>query len=216
MKRKHIYLLFFSSVFSLTITGCCDNDPQDYTFLDWNNIRDFRVQNVNSANFVNGKGGIQNFNSVVYKDEMIIADNCPKCCDRYQTLKVIYDGENNNYNFSINIKTKSASGGDGLSIYYIPKYTLNLIYHNEDIAYIENESLSRVLVDKNVYSELMDSIKINNNVFYNVFKFNAEVATTKLYPMELYYNKVLGIVGYLMSDSTFASALHKLYPKNSV
>ena len=46
MKRKYIYLLFFSSLFSLTMAGCCDNAPQDYTISDWRIVEDFRVQKV--------------------------------------------------------------------------------------------------------------------------------------------------------------------------
>jgi hypothetical protein len=53
--------------------------------------------------------------------------------------KHIYLGLNVNYNFSI---------------YYTSTYSLNLIYHNVDFAYIENESLSCVFADKNSYSEL--------------------------------------------------------------
>lgn len=202
MKKKNIYLLFFSSLFSLTMAGCCDNSPQDYYIFEWPTVGDFRVQNVNSANFVNGKGASQNFNTIVYKDEMLANEDCKECCDKYQTLKVVYDGDNNNYNFSINIKAKSASGGEGLSIYYTPKYSLNLVYHNEDIAYIENESLMRVLQNKNFYTELLDSVALNNMMYYNVFKFKAAVPTNKLYPTELFYNKEKGIVGFLMSDST--------------
>jgi hypothetical protein len=184
------------------MAGCCDYKPQDYYISNMKNVYDFRVQNLKTANFVNGKGGNQNFNSIVYKDELLTDEDCKTCCDKFQTFKVIYDGTNVNYNFSIDIKAYSASNGEGLSIYYTPKYSLNLIYHNVDFAYIENESLSRVLVGKNSYSELLDSVRLNDEMYYNVFKFKATVPTSKLYPKELYYNKEQGVVGYLLSDST--------------
>lgn len=202
MKRKQIYLLFFSSLFSLIMAGCCDVPPQDYYFSNYTNVNAFKVRDVYNATFKGNKGATHVFDNIVYKDELIANSDCSECCDKFQTLKVVYDGENVSFNLNFVITYNSASAGDGLSVFYNSKYKLNLLYYNEIFSYMENESLSRVIVGKNAYSELLDSVRLNESVFYNVYKFKKELSNSKLYPKELFYTKEQGVVGYVMSDST--------------
>lgn len=201
MKNQPIYLSLALLV-SFALTSCCDVEPQDYYLNTDVNVSTFKVSNVYKSTFLSNKGGTHAFNNIVYKDEMLADGDCKECCDKFQTLKVVYDDPGITFNFSIDITAYKASAGTALSIYFDPKGTFNLLYPNERFAYIENESLSRVLVNKNSYTQVLDSVNLVDRVFYNVFKFQKNLNTTKLYPKEIFYTKEQGIVGYLMSDST--------------
>ncbi len=201
MKNQPIYLIL-AIMLILSLTSCCDVEPQEYYFSGDPNVYNFKVSNVFKSTFLSNKGGTHSFNNIVYKDEMLADGDCKECCDKFQTVKVVYDDPDITFNFSIDIEAYKASAGSALSVYFDPKGSFNLLYPNEKFAYIERESLQRVLQNKNSYSTLLDSVTIVDKVFYNVFKFQKNLNSTKLYPKEIFYTKEQGIVGYLMSDST--------------
>lgn len=201
MKLNPLFL--FGCILSVYMSSCCGSEGKgDVLFRDAQNVSSFLVEERTSANFTTYKGITQSFDHVFLKNDPMDDESCNSCCRPLQRKMVVYDGSANSYNFVLSVNAKVGFGDDELSISYVPKYTLNLLYHNEDVVYIEGQSLANVMENKNSYTEYYDSLSIENRMFYKVYKFKKEVNTTKLYPKEIYYTITEGLVAYQMSDST--------------
>lgn len=191
-------LLSVTLGFSIVLTSCLCTESVTSDNFKTEKVYSFMPLINDSVVFVNNAGSRHVYNKTASINEHFDED-CGECCTRKsENRRIRYDGSD--VSFNIEFLAFANETNDYLNVSYESKNELNVFYHNQKINYLDKARIYPIIDKYDPQVIYLDSIKILNKRFFNVFVLSKSVVSEKWYPSELYYNNELGMIGYMIND----------------
>lgn len=196
-------LILLTSI--LLYSSCCSirgTSVKHYYFKS-EQTADFINQQPDSVVFIDQQNNIHYFNQVAYGTYIDTKNECHQCCEDNEIEKkgLFYTSTPSELSFEINLYADK--NVDYFYISYNPNYRIssNSTYYNDRFSYVSFKTQVDSIYNKtSTVVKYIDSLRLINKVFRDVFVFEKNVNTTKVYPEKVYYTTSKGIVGIRYSD----------------
>ena len=196
-------IILFTSI--LLYSSCCSirgTSVKHYYFKS-EQTADFINLQPDSVVFVDQHNTVHYFNQVAYRTYIDTKNECHQCCEDNEIEKksIFYTSTPSELSFEINMYADK--NVDYLYMSYNPNYRIssNSKYFFERFSYVNFKTQVDSIYNKtSTVVKHIDSLQLINKLFLDVYVFEKNVNTTKVYPEKLYYNTLKGIVGIKYSD----------------
>ncbi len=164
---------------------------------------EFINEQPDSIVFIDQQNTIHYFNQVGYRSYVDTDNECHQCCEDNEIDKksLLYNSTESDLSFEIEMFAEKDV--DYLYLSYNPtsRVSDNSKYYNDRFNYVNvRAQVDSINLKLSTQVKYIDSIQIINKVFRDIYVFDKNVNTTKVYPQKVYYTTDKGIVGIRYSD----------------
>ncbi len=203
LKNHLLYFLLF--VIAIGYTSCCSVRGTSVKHYYFKTIlaEKFISNQPDSLVFIDNHNNLHIYNGVYYHRFLDTNNECHECCEdnEIDRSRINYTSKDNFPNFWISMYADKLV--DYLSVLYLGAYsdTVDTSYYRQYFSYVGFTQADSVYLNLHPVAPFSDSVKLLNRTFYDVYTFEKQIITPKIYPQKLFYCPAKGIVGIQFNNN---------------